>query len=255
MTPGDHTYTATFVPSDTQRYDGSTSPSRTATVTAPPVAKVTTTGLTATPTGRSVSLTASVTATPGTPVGTVQFRDGSTVVATVTLASGSASTTVNDLLRGTHHFTAEFVPTDPSAYAPSQSSDQPVDIAATPTATTLTTSVTGRSVTLQASVSPAVAGTAEFREGATVVGTVALAAGSGQVTLSNVPAGDHTYTASFVPADDLRNAPSTSLGQDPDRAGDSDLDGPGLVRLVPSSHPDRDRDQRRRQSRGLDGVP
>ena len=210
VTPGDHTYTATFVPSDTQRYDGSTSPSKTATVTAPPVAKVTTTGLTATPTGRSVSLTASVTATSGTPVGTVQFRDGSTVVATVTLASGSASTTVNDLLRGTHHFTAEFVPTDPSAYAPSQSSDQPVDIAATPTATTLTTSVTGRSVTLQASVSPAVAGTAEFREGATVVGTVALAAGSGQVTLPNVPAGDHTYTASFVPADDLRNAPSTS---------------------------------------------
>ncbi len=65
-------------PSDTQRYDGSTSPSKTATVTAPPVAKVTTTGLTATPTGRSVSLTASVTATSGTPEGTVQFRDGST---------------------------------------------------------------------------------------------------------------------------------------------------------------------------------
>lgn len=210
VTPGDHTYVATFVPADTQRFDGSVSAGNTVTVDAPPVAKVTTTSLTATPTGRSVDLAATVTATSGTPAGSVQFRDGGTVVGTVPLAGGTASLQVNDLLRGTHHFTAEFVPTDASAYEPSQSSDSEVEIAATPTATSLSTSVTGRSVTLQASVSPTVAGTVQFREGATLVGTVALAAGAGQVTLSNVPAGDHTYTASFVPADDLRHAPSTS---------------------------------------------
>lgn len=213
VSAGDHTFTATFVPADAQRFDGSTSPASTATVEATPVAQATTTGLTATATGRSVDLTATVTATSGTPLGTVQFRDGSTVVDTVALSGGSASLQVDDLPGGTHHFTAEFVPTDPAAYAPSQSSDQVVDISATPTTTALAASVSGRSVTLEGSVSPTVAGTIEFREGATIVGEVALAAGTGQVTLPDVPAGDHTYTASFVPADDLRHAPSTSPGQ------------------------------------------
>lgn len=213
VSPGTHTYTATFVPADIQRYDGSASAPQVVAVEAPPVAKVTTTSLTATPTGRSVDMTATVTATSGTPPGTVQFRDGDTVVGTVALASGTASLMVNDLLRGTHHLTAEFVPADPAAYAPSESGDSVVEIAATPTSTSLSTSVSGRSVTLQTSVSPPVAGTVEVHEGVTLLGTVALAAGAGQVTLSNVPVGDHTYIASFVPADDLRHAPSTSTDE------------------------------------------
>ena len=96
-------------------------------------------------------------------------------------------------------------------------------------------------MTLQTAVSPAVAGTVQFREGATLVGTVALAAGAGQPMLANVPAGDHTYTASFVPADDLRKAPSTSAPRPRPcwRPRPRPLWAP---RPVPPGHPDRDRD-------------
>ena len=64
----------------------------------------------------------------------------------------------------------------------------------------------GRTVTLETSVSPPVAGTVELRDGATLVGTVTLSGGTGQLVLSDVAVGDHDYTATFVPADDLRHA-------------------------------------------------
>jgi hypothetical protein len=213
VSAGQHSYTAAFVPADPQRYDGSTSPMGTATVSDPAVARATTTTLTATATGRSASLAATVTATSGTPQGTVQFLDGGTVVGTAALGNGSASLQVSDLLTGTHRFTAQFVPSDTSAFVASQSAESAVDIAATPTSTSLVPSVSGRSVSLQATVSPAVAGTVRFLEGATLLGTVAVSGGTAVLPVADVPAGTHTYTAAFVPADDQRHAPSTSAPQ------------------------------------------
>ena len=212
VTAGEHTYSAVFVPADTQRFDGSTSPTRTVVVTDPVVAQATTTTLSAGATGRSATLDATVTTT-GTPQGAVQFRDGSTVVGTVALAGGSASLQVSDLMRGTHRFTAEFVPTAPALFVASQSAESPVEIAADPTTTDLVTSVTGRSVSLQAAISPAFAGTVRFLEGSTLLGTVTVSAGAASLSLPDVPAGAHTYTAAYVPADDMRHAPSTSDAQ------------------------------------------
>ncbi len=210
VTAGEHTYTAVFVPADTQRYDGSTSASRTVPVSDPVVARATSTSLTVGASGRTATLSATVTASSGTPLGTVQFRDGTTVVGTTTVSGGSASLQVSDLLRGTHRFTAEFVPADASAFTASTSAESTLEIAATPTSTALTASATGRSVGLQATVGPAVAGTVRFLEGTTLLGTVSVSQGAAALTVPDVAAGSHTYTAEFVPADDLRHAPSTS---------------------------------------------
>ncbi len=209
--PGVHSYTAAFVPSDPERYAGSTSSSQPVTVDAPPGQTPTSTVLAGQVDGRSVTLTATVRADSGSPAGTVQFSDGATVIGTVTLAHGTAELTVDDLTRGTHHLRARHVPAESAAFGSSESTDVVVEIAATPTTTALTTAVSERSVTLQASVTPTANGTIELRDGSSLVGTVALAAGAGRLTLVDVPAGEHAYSATFVPADDLRQAPSTSV--------------------------------------------
>ncbi|MCF6376599.1 Ig-like domain repeat protein [Nocardioides KLBMP 9356] len=210
VTAGSHTYAAVFVPADTTRYDGSTSSDRSVTVTDPVVARPTTTTLVTSASGRTATLTPTVTAASGTPQGTVQLRDGAVVIATVTLTGGTASYQATDLLRGTHRFTAEFVPTDSSAFVASQSAESVVEVAATPTTTSLTaTSTPARVVTLQATVTAGVAGTVQFTEGATALGTVAVSGGSASLTVTGVPAGTHTWTATFTPADDTRWAPSS----------------------------------------------
>nr|WP_246415959.1 Ig-like domain repeat protein [Nocardioides luti] len=210
VTPGAHSYTATFVPTDTNRYAASTSPARSVTVDAPPPPTATTTTLSGQVSGRTATLDVAVTAASGTPSGTVQVLDGTTVVGSAPLVASTARLTLTDLTRGTHHFSAQHVPADPTRFAGSQSADLALDVAATPTSTSLDVTVSGRTVTLQTSVAPASAGTVQLRDRGALVGTVALVGGAAAQTLTDVPAGEHAYTASFVPADDLRQAPSTS---------------------------------------------
>jgi len=50
----------------------------------------------------------------GTPEGVVEFREGTTVVATATVRRGIATHTLGKLSRGTHSYTAVFVPADPT---------------------------------------------------------------------------------------------------------------------------------------------
>ncbi|GAA4716623.1 hypothetical protein GCM10023349_40490 [Nocardioides conyzicola] len=214
VAPGAHSYTATFVPSDLERYVGSTSAAAAVTVAAYPAAASTTTTLSGQVSGRTARLVATVTATGATPAGSVQVKDGSTVVGSATLVAGSASLPLADLTRGTHQLTATFVPADATAYAASTSTATSLAVVATPTTTTLTPSLSGRTVTLQTSVSPSSAGTVELREGSTLLGTVTLSSGAGQQALTNVAVGVHHYTATFVPTDDLRDAGSTSPTQD-----------------------------------------
>lgn len=62
----------------------------------------------------------------GTPEGVVEFREGSAVVATVPVRRGIATHTLGKLSRGTHHYTAVFVPTDPTVSTGSTSRSAPV---------------------------------------------------------------------------------------------------------------------------------
>lgn len=76
----------------------------------------------------------------------------------------------------------------------------------TATTTTLTASpsgsaVSGTSVALTATVTPAASGAVEFFDGSVSLGSVAVAAGSAQVSTSALSVGGHTLTAVFTPAD------------------------------------------------------
>ncbi|MCF3133795.1 Ig-like domain repeat protein [Streptomyces olivochromogenes] len=92
----------------------------------------TTTTLTAAPAspvveGTSVKLTATV--APNTAAGTVQFKDGAQALGSpVPVSSGTASLTTSALAVGSHSLTAEFTPSDASAYAPSTSAALPYTV-------------------------------------------------------------------------------------------------------------------------------
>jgi len=106
---GSHPLTATYNGSAT--FATSTSPVVTQVVNAP-AAAATSTSLTSTPNpstvGQTVTLSATVTSGAGVPTGTVTFRDGATVLATVTLVNGSASFQTAALAAGSHPLTATF---------------------------------------------------------------------------------------------------------------------------------------------------
>ncbi len=74
------------------------------------------------------TLIAFVSVPDGTPEGVVEFREGERVVATATVRGGVASATLGRLSRGTHAYTATFVPGDPDAVAGSTSREATVRV-------------------------------------------------------------------------------------------------------------------------------
>jgi hypothetical protein len=156
--------------------------------------------------GQIETLTATVTSPAGTPIGTVFFSDGNTLLGSATLdASGKASIPVS-LGIGTHALTASFSGT--TGFAASTSAAAAVTVNPAATTVTLQSSLNpagaGQAVTFTATVS-AVApgattptGTVTFKDGNTVLGTVAVGAG-GKATFTTTfaPAGDHVITAVY----------------------------------------------------------
>lgn len=88
--------------------------------------------LTAGATGTNVALSATVkraNATTATAAaGNILFKEGSTTVATVAVASGVASTTLSSVANGAHSYTATFVPTDATVLAGSTSASASVQV-------------------------------------------------------------------------------------------------------------------------------
>src|SRR5437867_1062300 len=105
---GSHSLTAVY--SGSAAFAGSTSAAVTQTVNSG--ATATSTSLTSTPNpstvGQAVTLSSTVTSAAGVPTGTVTFRDGATVLGTVTLVNGSASLVTSALTVGTHPLTATY---------------------------------------------------------------------------------------------------------------------------------------------------
>jgi hypothetical protein len=93
-----------------------------------------TVSLTATPAtatvGTAIALGATVTATGGSPSGSVKFLDGTTLLSTGNLSSGSASYSATALAVGTHSITASY--SGDGTFAASVSSPQTVTITAIP---------------------------------------------------------------------------------------------------------------------------
>jgi hypothetical protein len=158
--------------------------------------------------GTPVMLTAAV--APPTAVGSVQFKDGATIIGpAVIVANGAASGTTSSLSAGSHSLTAVFTPANPAADAPSVSPVVVFVVIGVPaTTTTLATSpaspvAQGVAVTLTATVAPpTAAGTVQFKDGPNNLGNpVTVTGGAATGTTSTLVSGSHQLTAVFTPTD------------------------------------------------------
>jgi len=163
--------------------------------------------------GQSITFTAVVQNATG---GTVDFFDGSTLLATVPLDStGQAAFSTASLSVGAHSFTAVY--SGDTDFAPSTSDPfvQTVNPASTTTSlsSSLNSSPFGQSLTFTASVSTSLSqfptGTITFMDGSTPLGTVPFdSTGIAIFSTSALSVGTHTHTAVYN--GDTNFAPSTS---------------------------------------------
>lgn len=213
LTKGAHIITAVYSGAP-PHYTGSTSTAKTQTVNA--VGTTTTLGvLSDVFYGQAVTFSATVTSATGvTPVGTVRFKNGSTVLATKTLVNGAASftTTATQLKAGNHIITVVYTPSSTNFLTSTSAADTQTVTPAT-TATTLTssspsnTSMYGQSVTFTAVVAATSAGspgtpsgTVTFRANGNLLATVALVSGKATYKTSALIADPaHTITATYNP--------------------------------------------------------
>ncbi len=146
-------------------------------------------------------------ATGGTPTGTVTFLDGGTSIGTGTLSAGVASFATTALTTGNHTITATYGGDGNfnGATGALTGTPQVVNKAATSTtvASSVNPSVYGQSVTFVATISAtapgagAPTGTVTFLSGGTPIGTGSLSGGVARFTTSALGVGAHTITASY----------------------------------------------------------
>jgi hypothetical protein len=202
---GSHALTAQYA-GDTS-YNGSTTASSSA-LTVNKLATTTTLAANINPSvyGQSVTLTAGVSATSGTPTGTVTFFDGASSLGTGTLSAGSASLTVSSSTVGAHTLTASYGGATSYATSTSSALTQTVNKAASSVSvgSSLQTSTYGGSVTFTATVSDGAygyatpsGGTVTFYSDGASLGTGTLSAGIASFSTSALTAGVHDVTASF----------------------------------------------------------
>jgi hypothetical protein len=183
----------------------------------------TTTKLTATPNpdpiGTAVTFKATVTATSGSPTGTVSFYIGTGLLGTETLTSGSASLTVptTGLPAGTYTISATYNGT--ASFKTSSGSTAVTLSTAVSTTTTLTATPNpvkaGTTLTLKATVThsgtgPAPTGTVAFKLGTSTLATVNVSAGSASYVIptTGLPAGTYPISSSY--SGDASNEASNS---------------------------------------------
>jgi MYXO-CTERM domain-containing protein len=172
--------------------------------------------------GQSVTFTATVTSTAGTPTGTVSFSDNGVILGTATLAGGTATFATTALPVGGHSVTVTY-----SGDTNFTSSTSPVDSQVVNKAATSTTLIAssnpallGSPVTFTAHVSPTApgaglpTGTVTFTDGAAVIGLPDLdALGNASVTVSTLTAGTHSITASYGGDIDFLGSTSPTLSE------------------------------------------
>jgi hypothetical protein len=220
--PGTHDVVASY-PGDDDH-----APSQSAPIAlAGPALTATTTVLGASPNptsaGQAVTFTATVSPTPGgTPIGTMSFYNGATLLGTVAVNSGGVATlTTSSLPVGANAITATY--SGNSTFAGSTSSTLTETVAGsglTSTTTQITASpnpaIAGQQVTFTATVSPAPtgtpAGTVSFYNGTTLLGTgMVNSAGVATFATSNLAAGNATITAVYSGNAGFATSTSTPL--------------------------------------------
>jgi len=163
--------------------------------------------------GQAATFTATV--TPPAATGSVQFRDGATVLGSVAVAGGTASLSTATLASGDHAITAVY--SGDSNFNTSASAAV-TETVKTDTTTTISSSpnpsVAGQSIALSASIAPASAtGTVQFLDGATVLGTAAVANGAAGIAVNSLAAGSHSITAVYSGDGSYNGSASAALAQ------------------------------------------
>ncbi|MDF2629722.1 MAG: Copper resistance protein CopC, partial [Symbiobacteriaceae bacterium] len=201
---GSHSITAVYAGDST--YNGSTSAAMTQTVNKAATSTALVSGPNPAVYPSTVTFTATVTSSAGTPTGTVSFKEGTTVLDTKTVnAEGKAYYAKSDFTVGTHNITAVY--NGDGNFDTSTSAPLAQVLESAVTTTTVTTSKSpaalGESITYTATVTDAIegmtpSGTVTFKSGATTLGTGTLN-GSAQATFSiaTLPIGTHTITAAY----------------------------------------------------------
>ncbi len=206
-------------------YGSSTSAATTVTVSVADTTSVVTYFPTSPVAGQNVSLTATVSAVSpgaGTPTGTVDFYNGSSLLGSATLSNGSATFVTSALTAGANSITADYAG-DPNF---STSTSSPVTV--TPVATAdSTTSVSassstpayGASVTFTATVqvtSGSPTGTVNFYLGTTLLGSSSLSSagtsvGTATLATTKLGVGANAITAQYSGDDNFTSSTSAAV--------------------------------------------
>jgi hypothetical protein len=182
-------------------------------VVAAPSTTTITSSLNPAPAGASVTFTAFVASSYGTPTGTVTFTDGATVLGTATLSAGIATYASSSLTVGTHTITASYAASTNFA-ASSASLSEVINglTSGTFVSAAPNPAYVGETVTLSATVNGTRAtptGNITFMDETAALGTAALNA-SGVATLSATFATGGVHNLTAVYAGDRVFNPSTS---------------------------------------------
>jgi hypothetical protein len=165
--------------------------------------------------GQTVTLTAVVSSTSGTPTGTVIFYDRSTALGSSALVNGSSTLPVSSLGAGSHLISAAYQGS--SAFRSSNSAELNQVVNTTRTTTTSLASSTNpekvlKFVTYTATVATqsggAATGTVTFKDGGATISTVALSGNQAAYRTNYPMAGSHPITATY--SGDANNDGSTS---------------------------------------------
>lgn len=139
----------------------------------------------------------------GTPTGSVTFRQGTTTLGTIALASARGSYTTSFQTSGTRSITATYSGDANFVASTSPAMSQVVQKATTKTALTssLNPSIAGQSVTLTATVSPrysgSPAGSVTFKLGAKTLATVTISGRKASHTTTTLLTGADAITATY----------------------------------------------------------
>src|ERR1022692_3972891 len=172
--------------------------------------------------GQSVTLTATVSSSGGTPTGTVQFQiDGSNFGSPVALSGGVATSSSTSALTVGAHSTAAIYSGSTNFLASTGTGSQVVSKASTSTSliSSVNPSLPGEAVTFTATISVLLpgsgtpTGTVTFYDGPSPISTQPVSSGQAAFTTSTLVAGSHFISAIYSGDSNFNTSSSSSVHQ------------------------------------------
>jgi len=173
--------------------------------------------------GQSVTFTATVSGSSGTPTGTVTFLNGSTSLGTGSLSGGHATFTTSSLAVGSYSISASYGGDSNFNSSSSSTITQTVNKANPSTSVTssINPSVFGQSITFKATISGSgftPTGSVTFYDGSTSLGSGTLSSGQATFSTAAESVGSHSITAHYSGDSNFNAITSSALTQTVNKA-------------------------------------